>query len=45
LNLFSVIYIGNARAQEFRELNYIELLNEFCVQEATAFLVFFTDFI
>jgi len=26
-------------------MNYIELLNEFCVQEAAVHMIFFTDFI
>ena len=41
----TVIYIGHARAQERIELNYIELVNEFFVQEASVHLIFFTDFI
>jgi hypothetical protein len=45
LNLLANIYIGSARAQKEREMNYIELVNEFCVQEATVHMIFFTDFI
>ena len=32
LNLLSVVYIGHARVQESKELNLIELVNEFFVQ-------------
>jgi len=45
LNLITVVYIGHARAQESRELNLIELVNEFFVQEAAVHLIFFTEFI
>ena len=45
LNLLVAIYIGSARAQKEREMNYIELVNEFCVQEATVHMIFFTNFI